>query len=299
MGMSEMMQYFANIFATATGAIQPVAVGIFATLVTISIALNHMLKGDDTDHIRLLVAEVIRFGFFFFIIYNYQYLVNTWIQGCFQFAEKIAPGGATQGIDPSAIMKKGYELVQPILGKISIMDVALANIVKLLMTVASALLVLAAYFLVAVQVFLTYTEFYLISAVAFALIGFAGHSRTAFLAEKAIGAVVSLGLKMLVLAAIVGISQPLLLNATLPAAANEGDMLHVFFTALTVALLAWQAPGLAMSLLAGAPSLTTQGAIGSAVSAISTTIAAGRMARTAGTGAAQAVKNAAQAFRRN
>lgn len=298
MGMSEMMQYFANTFATAAAAVQPVALSIFATLATISIALNHIFKDDDTDHIRLLISEIIRFGFFFFIIYNYQFLVNTWINGCFQLAEKIAPTGAAQGIDPSAIMKKGYELVQPVLGKITILDLALANFLKLLMVALSALLVLFAYFLVAVQVFLTYVEFYLISAVAFVLVGFAGHSRTAFLAEKAIGAVVALGLKMLVLAAIVGISQPLLLNATLPANVNEGDMLHVFFVALAVALLAWQAPGLAMSLLAGAPSLTAQGALGSAVSAISTTIAASRMAKTAGGGAAQAVKNAAQAFRK-
>lgn len=299
MGMSEMMQYFANTFANATAAIQTVALSIFATLATISIALNHMLKSDDTDHIRLLISEIIRFGFFFFIIYNYQFLVNAWMQGCFQLAEKIAPDGAMQSIDPSAIMKKGYELVQPVLGKISILDLASANFVKLLMTVISALLVLFAYFLVAVQVFLTYVEFYLIAAVAFALIGFAGHNKTAFLTEKAIGAVVALGLKMLVLAAVLGISQPLLLNATLPAAASEGDMLHVFFIALSIALLAWQAPGLAMSLLSGAPSLTAASALGSAVSAISTTIAAGRMARAAGGNAAQTVKNAAQAFRRN
>jgi type IV secretion system protein TrbL len=60
----------------------------------------------------------------------------------------------------------------------------------------------------AIQVFLSVLEYYLITAVAGILVPLGLLPQTKFLAEKAIGAVVSPGIKLMVLAFIVAVTNP-------------------------------------------------------------------------------------------
>src|SRR6185369_4777267 len=67
------------------------------------------------------------------------------------------------------------------------------------------LIVIVSFFVLAVQLFVTLIEFKLTTLAGFLLIPFALWNRTAFLAERVLGNVVSSGIKVLVLAVIVGI----------------------------------------------------------------------------------------------
>lgn len=65
--------------------------------------------------------------------------------------------------------------------------------------------VIAAFFILAIQLFITILEFKLTSLAGFVLVPFALWNRTSFLAERVLGNVVSSGIKVMVLAVIVGI----------------------------------------------------------------------------------------------
>jgi hypothetical protein len=66
-------------------------------------------------------------------------------------------------------------------------------------------IVLIAFFVLAIQLFITLIEFKLTTLAGFVLVPFALWNKTAFLAEKVLGNVVASGVKVLVLAVIVGI----------------------------------------------------------------------------------------------
>src|SRR3546814_17866202 len=68
--------------------------------------------------------------------------------------------------------------------------------------------VILSFFVLAVQLFVTLIEFKLTTLAGFVLVPFAFWNKTAFLAEKVLGNVMSSGVKVLVLAVIVGIGRP-------------------------------------------------------------------------------------------
>ena len=70
-------------------------------------------------------------------------------------------------------------------------------------------MVILCFFVLAVQLFITLIEFKLTTLAGFVLIPFALWNKTSFLAEKVLGNVVSSGIKVLVLAVIVGIGSGL------------------------------------------------------------------------------------------
>ena len=67
------------------------------------------------------------------------------------------------------------------------------------------LIVIVSFFILSVQLFVTLIEFKLVTLAGFVIIPFALWNKTAFLAERVLGAVVSAGIKVLVLAVIAGI----------------------------------------------------------------------------------------------
>jgi type IV secretion system protein TrbL len=69
--------------------------------------------------------------------------------------------------------------------------------------------VILCFFVLAIQLFITLIEFKLTTLAGFVLIPFALWNKTSFLAEKVLGNVVSSGIKVLVLAVIVGIGSGL------------------------------------------------------------------------------------------
>src|SRR3546814_6974885 len=79
------------------------------------------------------------------------------------------------------------------------------NFVEIAVLVIAWVIVIAAFFILAIQLFITILEFKLTSLAGFILVPFALWNRTSFLAERVLGNVVSSGIKVMVLAVIVGI----------------------------------------------------------------------------------------------
>ena len=139
-------------------------------------------------------------------------------------------------------------------------------------------IVILAFFILAVQLFVTIIEFKLTTLAGFILVPFALWNRTSFLAERVLGSVVSSGIKVMVLAVIVGIGSGFFADFTSALQGQEPDIgqaMSLMLAALTLFGLGIFGPGIASGLVAGAPQLGAGAALGTAVGAVGVTALAG------------------------
>ena len=116
----------------------------------------------------------------------------------------------------------------------------------------------------AIQLFVSLIEFKLTTLAGFVLVPFGLFGRTAFLAEKVLGNVVSSGVKILVLAVIVGIGSTIFDQFTsgIGASPTINDALSLILAALTLLGMTIFGPGIANGLIAGGPQLGAGAAVG-------------------------------------
>jgi type IV secretion system protein TrbL len=132
------------------------------------------------------------------------------------------------------------------------------------------LVVMVAFFILAVQLFVTLVEFKLTTLAGFVLVPFGLFNKTAFLAERVLGNVVGSGVKVLVLAVILGIGTTLFSQFTQGFGGNQPsleDALSLVLAALSLLGLGIFGPGIATGLTSGAPQLGAGAAVGTALAA--------------------------------
>jgi type IV secretion system protein TrbL len=135
------------------------------------------------------------------------------------------------------------------------------------------------FFVLAIQLFITLIEFKLTTLAGFVLVPFALWNKTAFLAEKVLGNVVASGVKVLVLAVIVGIGSGLFAQFQVhPAEPSIDHALVIMLASLTLLALGIFGPGIATGLVSGAPQLGAGAMAGAAVGAAGTAVAIGAAA---------------------
>ncbi|MGY4363240.1 P-type conjugative transfer protein TrbL [Bradyrhizobium sp. i1.3.6] len=161
----------------------------------------------------------------------------------------------------------------------------------------SWLLVLIAFFILAVQLFVTLIEFKLTTLAGFILIPFALFNKTAFLAEKVLGNVVASSAKMMVLVVIVGIGAGLSRSSPPPMAAASRRSSGRFLSCSLHSPCSAPAPGIANGLFSGAPQLGAGAAVGTSLAVAGTAMAGGASLALAGRGAMAAASGAAAAER--
>ena len=176
---------------------------------------------------------------------------------------KAAGSGLTadQFLQPGRLAQVGIDAGRPILqaasgllGYVSFFQ----NFVQIFVLLVAWLIVLVAFFILAIQLFVTLIEFKLTTLAGFVLVPFGLFGRTAFLAERVLSNVVASGVKVLVLAIIVGIGTTLFGEFTQGFGGNQpslDDVLALVLAALSLLGLGIFGPGIATGLTAGAPQL--------------------------------------------
>ncbi len=132
-------------------------------------------------------------------------------------------------------------------------------------------IVVIAFFVIAVQMFVTIIEFKLTSLAGFVLVPFALWNRTSFLAERVLGNVVSSGIKVMVLAVIVGIGSGFFAQFTAALQGHDPDIgqaMSLVLASLSLFGLSIFGPSIASGLVAGAPQLGAGAALGTAAGAV-------------------------------
>lgn len=251
--------------------ILPDALWILGALATIELALAFMLN-HDKDPIVLLMQKCIKFSFFYWLVENWATGMNLTKQlfNMFQnFGVTAALGSGGLGeSSPGAIGEVGIHLTDSLsksIFQISTANGVMGNLGLLAVKIVILFIVMACFFWMALQLFLTCLEFYLTSTMTVVLIPFGVNKHTSFIGEKAIGAVLSFCMKIMALQFILCIVIPITETWTLEIVNTDlTPLFRAVFGCLAVAYLSWKAPEYAQGLLTGSPSLHAGDALGGA-----------------------------------
>ena len=302
---------FLNTFTTyidsGFGLIKGEVAYLSSTLIVIDIALAGLFWawGADEDILQRLVKKTLYIGFFAFIITNFNNLSAIVFNSFAGLGLKA--GGSTIStatfLQPGHLAQVGLDAGQPLLDAASQMmgfTSFFANFVQIAVLMISWLLVLIAFFILAVQLFVTLIEFKLTTLAGFILIPFALFNKTAFLAEKVLGNIVASGVKVMVLAVIVGIGTGLFSQFTQTYTGGQPTIeqaLSVVLAALALLGLGIFGPGIATGLVSGAPQLGAGAAVGTGLAVAGTAMACAGALGLAGRGAMAAASGTAAAAR--
>ncbi|MEE2878306.1 MAG: P-type conjugative transfer protein TrbL, partial [Pseudomonadota bacterium] len=270
--------------------------GDVAYLSTTLIAIDITLAGlfwalaQNTDVIAGLLKKVLYVGVFAFIIGNFSVLANIIFES---FAELgVTAGGGTMTADdllrPGFIAGVGFEAAKPLLEEIGDMLGPISffhNFIMIAVMLIAWAVIMVAFFVLAVQLFITILEFKLTTLAGFVLVPFALWNKTSFLAERVLGNVITSGVKLIVLAVIIGIGSTLFASVT-DAFRTGADvtLAQVMGTVLAAIVFFWMgifAPGVASGLITGAPQLGAGSAAGAAMGVAAGTYVAGMGGRAA------------------
>src|SRR5262249_9176399 len=214
------LEVFTSYIDSGFGLLSGEVAFLSSTLVAIDITLAGLFwaLASDEDVIARLIRKTLYVGFFAFLIGNFNTLAGLGL--------KAAGSGlsADQFIQPGRIAQVGIEAGKPILqaasqlmGFVSFFE----NFIQIVVLLIAWLVVLVAFFILAVQLFITLIEFKLTTLAGFVLVPFGLFNMTAFLAERVLGHVIASGVKVLVLAVIVGIGTTLFSQFTQGFAGNQ------------------------------------------------------------------------------
>src|SRR5580692_3001325 len=278
---------FSTYIDSGFGLLQGNVANLSAILIGIDITLAGLLWaiGGEDEVILRLIRKVLYVGAFAFIITNFQMLSRVIFQS-FAGLGLIAGGSAlsiTDFLHPGRLAKVGVDARSPLLAQMGVLsgfpDVFL-NLDTILVLFLAWLIVIVSFFILSVQLFVTLIEFKLVTLAGFVLIPFALWNKTAFLAERVLGAVVSAGVKVLVLAVIAGIGAGIFSQFNLPPGATPfiSNALALMLAALAMLGLGIFGPGIATGLISGAPQLGAGAAVGSLIGAGSVLAAGGAVA---------------------
>jgi type IV secretion system protein TrbL len=261
------------------------------TLIGIDITLAGLFwaMSADEDVIARLIKKTLYIGFFAFIIGNFNSLCRV-VYESFSALGLKAAGSSLSSADflrPGKLAQVGVDAGKPLLeaasglmGYVSFFQ----NFVQIFVLLVAWVIVVVAFFILAVQLFITLIEFKLTTLAGFVLIPFALFNKTSFLAEKVLGNVVASGVKILVLAVIVGIGTSLFIEFTQGFGGNQPtieDALAIMLAALSLFGLGIFAPSIASGLVSGAPQLGAGAAVGTALAAGGLGVAGAMGARSA------------------
>jgi type IV secretion system protein TrbL len=275
-----------------------VLVGIDITLAGLFWAM-----GGENDVIGRFLKKILYVGAFALILGNFSNLADIIFRSFAGLG--ITAGGGTISADdllrPGHLAGTGFEAAWPLLEQASDMlgfTSFFDNFLTIAILLIAWLFVIVAFFVLAIQLFITILEFKLTALAGFVLVPFALWNRTSFLAERVLGNVVSSGIKVMVLAVIVGIGSGFFAEFVGALDGQEPDIgqaMSLVLASLALFGLGIFGPGIASGLVAGAPQLGAGAAIGTAAAAVGTLAVGGGAAMGAARAAAGGTMSALRA----
>ncbi len=282
--------------------------------IDITLAGLYWAMGSDTSVIGKFLKKVMYVGVFALIITNFSGLSSIIFKSFGGLGLESTNTTMTHAdlLRPGFIANTGFKAAHPLLeeiGKLTGPVKFFTNIVLISVLALAWLITMFAFFFLAIQLFVTVIEFKLTTLAGFILIPFALWNKTSFLAEKVLGNVVASGIKLMVLAIIVGIGSTIFGDMTAaferpdvfvngikqkPAPIELADAASVILVSMALLALGLFGPGIATGLVSGAPQLGAGAAVGTMAAvgagALAGGAAAGAGLKGIGKGAAGSIK---------
>ncbi|RCI80112.1 P-type conjugative transfer protein TrbL [Brucella anthropi] len=278
---------------------------IATTLIVIDVTLAALFWSwsADDDIIARLVKKTLFVGVFAYLIGNWNNLAKIVFDSFAGLGLKASGTGFTAQdlMRPGKVAQTGLDAARPLLDSISDLMGWVAffeNFIQIACLLFAWALVILAFFILAIQLFVTLIEFKLSTLAGFVLIPFGLFGKTAFMAERVLGNVISSGIKVLVLAVIIGIGSTLFSQFTQGFGGQTpsiDDAMAVVLAALSLVGLGIFGPGIASGLVSGGPQLGAGAAVGTGLAVGGAALATGGAAGLAARAGAAAVRSGATA----
>jgi type IV secretion system protein TrbL len=279
-------QVFSRYIDSGFGLLATDVAFLTTVLVSLDIVLAGLfwaLAGEESVPAQLL-RKVLYVGFFALVLNQFQSLADVIFRSFAGLGLKASAASLTAAdlMRPGFVAETGFTASKPLLdkaGELIGVTSFFSNFVTIAVLMLAWLIVLLAFFVLAVQLFITIIEFKLTTLAGFVLVPFALFGRTAFLAERVLGGVITAGLKLMVLAIVIGIGTSLF-GQIAPPAGTEITLKHassIILAAVAVFGLAVFVPGIAAGLVTGAPQLGAGAAVGTTAGVVAAGVGAGAL----------------------
>ena len=247
------------------GGLTSILIGIDVTLAALFWVLD-----SEPNVLAKLIKKVLYIGTFAYILNNFNTLATIVYQSFSTLGLQASNNSLTADdlMKPGKLAGIGFTAAYPLLTQASNLlglETFFSNFVTIVILLVAWLIVLLAFFVIAIQLFITVIEFKLTSLAGFVLVPFAFWNKSAFLAERVLGNVITSGIKVMVLAAIIGIGSTYFsqfTSGTTGQDVNVGQAMSLVLASLTFLGLAIFGPGIASGLVSGAPQLGAGAAVG-------------------------------------
>jgi type IV secretion system protein TrbL len=305
--IDQFLEVFTRYIDSGFGLLGGEVAFIATTLIVIDVTLAALFWswGADDDIMARLIKKTLFVGVFAYIIGNWNSLARIVFESFAGLGLKASGTGFTVEdlMRPGRVAQTGLDAGRPLLESISSLMgywSFFENFIQIACMFLAWALVLLAFFILAIQLFITLIEFKLTTLAGFVLIPFGLFGKSAFMAERVLGNVISSGIKVLVLAVIIGIGSTLFSQFTAGfggQAPTIDQAMAIVLAALSLLGLGIFGPGIANGLVSGGPQLGAGAAVGTSLAAGGALVAAGAAGGVALRGGAAALSGTAAAAR--
>ncbi len=271
-----MDSYLNGVIKPGSQAILSPCLKLLLILTILEVGWEMSFKLISSDKVKYLMSVIIKMGIFMFLMMNWIDLMGALGQG-FQQIGFLAGGAGADGADlkPDSIYKNGFEIFTTFWEKSSFKSIGLV-----LLNLVGLLTVVIAMILTSIEMFMARIEFYTMALITIPLLPFIMLNKFAFLAEKAIGGMFNLAIKLSVISFISAMAIPFM-NTFQTKMAEAKDpwtqpalLFQAVLAALVIYFLTKKIPELVTSLLNGQPNLNGAGMMDMAKGAANTAVGA-------------------------
>jgi type IV secretion system protein TrbL len=259
---NELMVVFSNTVTAGFDALSGSVNGVFGLLIALVVALTGIqwALSPNREVLASGFGKVLLIGAFAWIINDWQTLSETIYAGFLELGLTAGGGSLSREefLNPGAILQQGWEIVKalgetpaPVENPLDVMG----NMADALILGLAMIGIMLAFAILALQIIVSLLEFKIVTLGGFVLLPFGIWNKTAFLAERPLGYVVSSGLKVLALAIVVSGARTIFDQLQPSANPDIYEALTILVAALLLAMLAIFIPNLASALVTGGPAL--------------------------------------------
>jgi len=259
---NELMVVFSDTVSAGFDALQGSVNGVFGLLIVLVVALTGIqwALSSNREVLASGFGKVLLIGAFAWLINDWQRLSETLYAGFLELGLTAGGGSLSREefLNPGAILAQGWEIVKALGETPAPVDNPLdvvGNMTDALILGLAMIGIMLAFAVLALQIIVSLLEFKIVTLGGFVLLPFGIWNKSAFLAERPLGYVVSSGLKVLALAIVVSGARTIFDQLQPSANPDIYEALTILVAAILLAMLALFIPNLASALVTGGPAL--------------------------------------------
>lgn len=281
-GIDGILAFFEEHSVIGMMNLQPHSEWMLYMFAVIDIAVTYMFS-PDTMKQKDVLLKIVRYGFFLFIIQNFQDMANMLFK-TFATAGSVAASGSTSAValSPGALWNKGFETVQSLFGHVFSINPFTTGFGLWFLTILAICFTAIATFKMVFQFLEMKIEFCVFSSIAVFFIPFTCVNQLSFLFQRIVTGFFSSLTKIMVMYFMLALVQTEISNFSIAVEADVTlDTVNYALRFLVLGLIVAQLPQFAANIMSGSSSMG--GSIGSfatgmAVGAMKAPIAATAMA---------------------